>query len=117
MWYYSYDNGEPSQLSQDTASYQMFGTLSEPLSQDDCDEFTDQDIQQPMDHNTPRFPAEARSQMGSSYIREFPEEDCTSGSQVVQDDGNAHAQASPAVRPRVWKSGTARALKLKAAKV
>ena len=74
MWYDSFDNGEPLQLSQDNdaGSYQLFGTLSEKMSQDDFDDFTQQEMQQPINSYKPRFQTEAWPEKNNSwYIQEI----------------------------------------------
>ena len=109
MWHDSFDNGEPLQLSQDndTASYQLFGTLTERLSQDDFDDFPEQNFQPPTQDYRPRFPTEAWPANGGSwYIQEFPPDPyCTPGIHVVQAQG--HAQTFHGAPPQNLESAVA----------
>ena len=86
MWYDSFDNGEPSNLWQDneTGSYQLFGTLSEKMSQDDFDDFPDQFWQQTTDFNAPQFQSEPWPDVFCSNTQESPSCDFAEGDWFAQ---------------------------------
>lgn len=91
MWYDSFDNdnGEPLQLSQED-SYQMFGILSERLSQDDYDPFE----------------GDNWADMCSTFNnRDAPAEHREPNCHVVQSNG--YALASQVDSPEDWNTGAA----------
>ena len=102
MWYDSFDNGEPLQLSQDNdaGSYQLFGTLSEKMSQDDFDDFTEQEMQRPINSYKPSFPSEAWPEKNNSwYMQDIPQDYYSSGSERTQSE---HAQMGFGGPPANW---------------
>lgn len=102
MWYDSFDNGEPLQLSQDNdaGSYQLFGTLSEKMSQDDFDDFTEQEMQKPINSYKPSFPSEAWPEKNNSwYMQDILQDYYSSGSERTQSE---HAQMSFGGPPANW---------------